>query len=340
MRENIVLIDVGSGTQDILIYQEGKNIENCPKLVMPSQTQIVAEQIKNATAEESAIYLYGEVMGGGACSAALKKHLTAGCKAYASPSVAQTFNNHLDEVEKMGVILTNKPPLGVKKIWMGDVNDQAFTQTLEAFGVGKADQYVIAVQDHGYSETESNRLVRFNIWEKFLCSGGKLTSLIYRNEVPEVLIRMQAIRRLLPNAIVADTGTAALLGIMTDPAIGEMLKKGIIAVNIGNSHTLAAAIKGERVYGLVEQHTGNLDVDSLAKLVQELQTKKISNTAVFEAGGHGAVLDQEMETGFDQVVVTGPRRALAKPLGWYEAAPYGDMMLTGCFGLLRGIGKL
>jgi hypothetical protein len=37
-------------------------------------------------------------------------------------------------------------------------------------------------------------------------------------------------------------------------------------------------------------------------------------------------------------VVTGPRRSIAKPLGWYEAAPYGDMMLTGCFGLLSGMG--
>jgi len=33
-----------------------------------------------------------------------------------------------------------------------------------------------------------------------------------------------------------------------------------------------------------------------------------------------------------------PRRNMAKPLSWYEAAPYGVMMLTGCLGLLSGMG--
>ena len=27
---------------------------------------------------------------------------------------------------------------------------------------------------------------------------------------------------------------------------------------------------------------------------------------------------------------------MAKPLGWYMAAPHGAMMLSGCFGLVRG----
>ena len=37
--------------------------------------------------------------------------------------------------------------------------------------------------------------------------------------------------------------------------------------------------------------------------------------------------------------VTGPRRALVPPLNWpiHLAVPYGDMMLTGCFGLLRAL---
>ena len=37
------------------------------------------------------------------------------------------------------------------------------------------------------------------------------------------------------------------------------------------------------------------------------------------------------------VAVTGPNRAMAKPLGWYFAAPHGAMMLSGCFGLVRGV---
>jgi hypothetical protein len=31
---------------------------------------------------------------------------------------------------------------------------------------------------------------------------------------------------------------------------------------------------------------------------------------------------------------------MARPLGWYFAAPHGAMMLSGCFGLVRGVRAL
>ena len=39
--------------------------------------------------------------------------------------------------------------------------------------------------------------------------------------------------------------------------------------------------------------------------------------------------------------VTGPRRAKLPPLPWptLRAVPHGDMMLTGCFGLLRALAR-
>ena len=62
-------------------------------------------------------------------------------------------------------------------------------------------------------------------------------------------------------------------------------------------------------------------------------------------GGHGAVLDEAWlrEAAGDDplallpLIVTGPRRALleSSSLPLTFAAPHGDMMLTGCFGLLR-----
>ena len=41
----LLAIDVGMGTQDILLYDSEKNIENCFKMVLPSQTQIIARRI-------------------------------------------------------------------------------------------------------------------------------------------------------------------------------------------------------------------------------------------------------------------------------------------------------
>ena len=71
--------------------------------------------------------------------------------------------------------------------------------------------------------------------------------------------------------------------------------------------------------------------------------------------GHGALMysDEVFEFGKDDfdVVVTGPRRsmfALTPSLSLWErgnlrpyfAAPFGDMMIAGCFGLLAAAGEI
>ena len=337
MTESMIIVDVGSGTQDILLYQPGKSIENCPKFIVPSRTQIVAAQIRKATALGQDIFMHGHMMGGGACALAVRKHLAAGFKAYATSQVALTFHDNLALVEKSGIVLCEKAPEAATSIWLGDLDPLSLKQAIEAFGLEYPEKLAVAVQDHGFSVTESNRILRFRLWEEFVRQGGDLHKLVFTHDIPEVYTRMHAIREIIPEAIVTDTGTAALLGIMADPVVTPHLNKGILAVNIGNSHTLAAAIRGDRVYGIFEQHTSFLDLDALTKLMQRFQSTELTNAEVFDQGGHGATLHPDMKPGWDFVAVTGPRRSLAKPLNWYEAAPYGDMMLTGCFGLLAGM---
>ncbi|MBS4025080.1 MAG: pyruvate formate lyase-activating protein, partial [Clostridia bacterium] len=63
--KSVLAIDVGGGTQDILLYEPDKNIENCTKLVLPSPTVLVRNQINNATQDGKDIFLTGPVMGGG-----------------------------------------------------------------------------------------------------------------------------------------------------------------------------------------------------------------------------------------------------------------------------------
>ena len=336
--KDILVIDAGSGTQDILVYQAGQNIENCPKMVMPSRTRLVAAQIRRSTQQGHNVFLYGHVMGGGACFSAVRQHLKAGLKVYTTKQAAYTFNDNLAKLRQMGIELVEEAPDNADKIWLGDVDLPAFETALAAFGQPLPTQLAVAVQDHGFSAEESNRRLRFRLWEEFMAKGGLLTDLIFTGEIPAVYTRMQAVREIAPDAIVTDTGTAALLGITADPAVQPFLEKGVLAINIGNSHTLAAAIRGQRVYGLFEHHTRLLDTSSLASLVERLQNNELTNEEVFAAGGHGATLHPDMGRGWDYIAVTGPRRTMAKSLGWHEAAPFGDMMLTGCFGLLIGMG--
>src|SRR5512135_1042984 len=87
----ILAVDVGTGTQDILLFESGKTIENCFKMVMPSPTVIVAERIKKATERGEPILLTGVTMGGGPCHWAARDHALAGFAVAVSPQAAQTF---------------------------------------------------------------------------------------------------------------------------------------------------------------------------------------------------------------------------------------------------------
>jgi uncharacterized protein (DUF1786 family) len=108
----ILAIDVGAGTQDILVYDSRTSIENCAKLVLPSQTQVVARAIRVATRRQVPIYLTGQVMGGGASSDAVLDHLRAGLRVAASPAAARTMHNDLDRVERMGIRIIKEPTPG------------------------------------------------------------------------------------------------------------------------------------------------------------------------------------------------------------------------------------
>ena len=65
----------------------------------------------------------------------------------------------------------------------------------------------------------------------------------------------------------------------------------------------------------------------------------MSNEEIFQDGGHGCAVDPNFsrKRGFRFIAITGPQRSLAEGLGYYMAAPYGDMMLAGCFGLVAAL---
>jgi uncharacterized protein (DUF1786 family) len=46
-------IDAGGGTQDILLWQPDVPLENCTKMVLPSQTAVVAARIRRCIARGS-----------------------------------------------------------------------------------------------------------------------------------------------------------------------------------------------------------------------------------------------------------------------------------------------
>jgi uncharacterized protein (DUF1786 family) len=104
----ILAIDVGMGTQDILLYDSEKNMENCFKMVLPSQTQIIAGRILKETLLKNDIVLLGETMGGGPCVGAVRRHIEANLTVYATEKAALTLNDSIRKVKEMGVIIVSE----------------------------------------------------------------------------------------------------------------------------------------------------------------------------------------------------------------------------------------
>ncbi|MFH1003189.1 MAG: pyruvate formate lyase-activating protein, partial [Chloroflexota bacterium] len=69
----LLAVDIGAGTQDILLLDTGQPVENAVQLVLPSPTVLVARQIGAATARGEALLLTGDIMGGGPCTWALRE---------------------------------------------------------------------------------------------------------------------------------------------------------------------------------------------------------------------------------------------------------------------------
>jgi len=76
-------------------------------------------------------------------------------------------------------------------------------------------------------------------------------------------------------------------------------------------------------------------------LIDRFRACTLSNEEVLNGGGHGCHTDRPSiaEAPIEFIAVTGPNRDLLRNERVYAAVPYGDMMLTGCFGLLDAARK-
>ncbi len=341
--DGILAVDIGSGTQDILLYRPGVEMENNVKLILPSQTRIVAGQIEKLTVEGRDIFIHGSLMGGGSSSGAVKQHVQAGYNVYATRQAALTIKDNLEKVAARGIRVVDSPPENCAFIEFKDIDIPALREALKPFEIELPPVFAFAVQDHGFSPDRSNRQFRFEHWEKFLTSGGSLEDLIYdQNNLPSYFTRMKAVmescREEADQIWLMDTGAAAIMGTLEDPKVREATeKRGALLVNLGNQHTIAFLVAGSRVYGVFEHHTGRLTADTLLDYLTRFQQHCLTHEEVFDDHGHGcAILPGAGNYPFDFISVTGPRRNLANDIG-YMAVPHGDMMISGAAGLVRSV---
>jgi uncharacterized protein (DUF1786 family) len=366
-RLRVLAVDVGTGTQDILLFESDRTVENCFQMIMPSPTVIVAQQIQRATEAGRPVLLTGRTMGGGPCAWAARDHAQAGFPCFATPAAARTLDDDLAMVEEQGLtivdedeaarLLATESSSRLAHIDMRDFNAPALRGALASFGVDPAvDVVAVAAFDHGAAPSGySDRRFRFDYIERAVRKRPDPLAFAYRaGELPPDLTRLAAVAadaaaynveasRAAP-VFVMDTGAAAVAGALEDPEVAR--HEECLVANVGNFHTLAFHLRAGRILALFEHHTGLLDRQRLELYLMDLAAGNLENERIFADSGHGALrlADHAHATAPRPpfLAVTGPRRELLRgsALHPYEAVPHGDMMLAGCFGLLRAVAAL
>jgi len=353
----ILTVDIGTGTQDIFLYDSRLDLENGFKLIVPSPTMMVQRQLQTATSRKEAVLLSGVIMGGGPSHWAAESHLKAGLQLFATPSAARSFNDDLDEVRAMGIQVVSDDEASrlrgrTTQIELMDFNYQRIRNALIGFGVSLDDLAAVAVAvfDHGDSPPGySDRQFRFDYLDSRIRKENRLSAFAFQSEnVPKIMTRLKAVvtsaKEVDAPLVVMDTAPAAVLGATFDRRVKQ--EQRLLILNVGNFHTLAFRLSSKGIEGVFEHHTGLVDLLKLKRLLEALADGSLRHEDVFEDHGHGALIYESDPLPFANrdigVVVTGPRRNMMREssLRPYFAAPFGDMMITGCFGLLAATGDV
>ncbi len=366
----ILSVDIGTGTQDIFLYDSNLDIENGFKLVLPSPTMMIHHRLKQSLLSRTPILLTGYQMGGGPSAWAIEECARAGIPVYMTPSAATTLNDELDKVEALGIKIVGEDEveglrLKVESLELKDFDFELISKTFMDYGVSLDDLAAIAVAvfDHGNAPAGiSDRQFRFDYLDERIKARNSLSAFAYlSNDIPKIMTRLQSVAdsagELPCPLVVMDTAPAAVLGANFDPVVAKRGRK--IIVNIGNFHTLAFRL-GDGIEGVFEHHTGEIDLPKLERYIRALADGSLKHQDIFDDMGHGALVygDNPFEFGKDEfdVVVTGPRRSMFQTvdrgpqtenhcpssavLHPYFAAPFGDMMIAGCFGLLAATAEV
>lgn len=351
---HILAVDIGTGTQDILLHNTRLSVENGYKLVVPSPTMIINRKVKQETSRRNSILLEGCIMGGGPSNWAVRGHLEQGLPVFATPDAAKSFNDDLEVIRQSGITLVSEDeaaslPDSIVRIKLTDFDFDSINQAFMQFGVSlnQLEAIALAVFDHGNAPAGySDRQFRFDYINNQITENDRLSTFAFTSsEIPAAMTRMQAAADAAGSLgipiVVMDTAPAAVQGALLDEKLRGQRQN--IIVNIGNYHTLAFKINNETIEGVFEHHTGLVNPKVLDRLISKLADGSLTHAEVFSDTGHGAWVKQKKQTLLTDpdihLTITGPRRSMMKTshLQPYFAAPYGDMMLTGCFGLLKAV---
>jgi len=345
--KNILAIDIGAGTMDVLCHVPDENMHY--KAVVKSPVRTVAAAIRATTGD---LLVGGVEMGGGPVTAALKDR-AATARVVISAAASATLHHDPQRVNAMGLQIAGADEMpalrsaaGFTEITLQDIDPRRIRQIVEGFGLPfEFEAVAVCAQDHGAAPPGVSHLeFRHNLFKERLDARPYPHTLLFTPQsLPAAFNRLTAIAQAasrLPTrkVYVMDSGMAAILGASRDASVRG--KKTFMVLDIATSHTVAAVLSAGQLQASLEYHTHDITLERLERLLNDLPRGSIDHAQIIAEGGHGAYLRES--PGFDAVeviVATGPKRRLLipsqMPITW--GAPWGDNMMTGCVGLLEAV---
>ncbi|HMA66358.1 MAG TPA: DUF1786 family protein [Desulfosalsimonadaceae bacterium] len=342
-----LMIDIGAGTMDILCcdIESGEHF----KAVVMSPVRCIAREVEKS---RGPLVVTGGEMGGGPVTDALKRR-AADSEVLISGSAAATLHHDPERVKKQGLVIADAARLEEAvsggthtAIVLGDVDPARIGGIIEKMGAATDFAAVgLCAQDHGVPPSGMSHLdFRHRLFREMLDANPVPAGLLFSGDaVPKAFNRLASMARDASRlnageVYVMDSGMAAITGAARD--IHARNKAPVVILDVATSHTVAAALQGEQVAGIVEYHTRDLTLDRMETIIRDLADGRIRHEQILSEGGHGAYLRNAV--GFDNIeaiIVTGPRRHLMAdsrlPIQW--GAPWGDNMMTGTVGLMEAV---
>lgn len=331
-------MDIGAGTQDILVYDPNELPQNFLKIIYPSPTKIMAKGISNS---EKNIFINGYTMGGGPVVSAIKNHIKKGFNVFMEYHAAKTVRDNLDEVTSMGVEVVHS--ISNPDFTFKDIDIDLIKKLTENYYPKESINLLVAVQDHGYIEGVPDRRTRMEFLKQFLRNGLKKAYFSNNCTIPEYLTRFNSVKNQTEDAgikqyWVTDTAVVAALG-----ATYNVEKFPVVTVDVGNGHTFVAIVDENRnVLSFFEHHTSMLSKHKIKHFISKLIDGTLTNEDIFDDKGHGSVTFKKLNSTVDTIYVTGPRRMELFSPGKdiLFATPLGDMMITGPVGQFMQVNLL
>lgn len=343
-RKRVYCMDLGTGTIDILYRDDAKLADNQTRIVAPSPALVHMDQVYEAG---EVLRVDGWVVGGGPFAKALKKRAAAGKRTVLSTACSAIVKNDPKIVTDAGIEISDEVPEGADRIHADELRLEDHREILRRLGERPPEGWAVAVQDHGGSDDGlPDRVHRFSEFRDQLGPVTRLEDFAFTaGQVPAPFRRMTTAARYMDELggglpyIVMDTVFAGLLGCIASRPVGD---ETVLAVNLGNSHTTAAAVREGRVLALFEHHTKHFkkDPDRLVERLGQFLAGVLTEQGVRDDGGCGVwYLEPGKPIEVAEARCSGPRRRVLAgrtlPGGTRAEAAFADVdaMMVGPLGL-------